>query len=165
MSEIAATVPGKLDLEQALELSLLVDLEARWENLRKAPGDASEEGSSRDLPAKQHAYEVFRAKLAAYNRRYTPLHVPELLLNTPGRLALWCRKILDLYLRLEHNPQARCPVHLLAKAYRWADRVAARLHKDLASPPGPPTSIRGAVAELEELVRWCESAVPVPPLG
>ena len=77
---------GFLDLAQAAELSLLVDLEARWENLRKLKLGHS----LQDLKARQKAYDTFHAKLVAYNRRYTPMHVAELLLNTPLRLALWC---------------------------------------------------------------------------
>jgi hypothetical protein len=96
MPEYAYTPAAPLDLAQASELSLLVDLEARWENLRKvAPGY-----SLQDLQARQKAYDAFHAKLVAYNRRYTPPHVPELLLNTLGTshdtagaleaLAQWC---------------------------------------------------------------------------
>jgi hypothetical protein len=63
-----------------------------------------EETSTEDLQEKQKAYESFHAKLVAYNKRYTPAHVPEMLLNTPSRLAKWCRAMLDLYLRVEHEP-------------------------------------------------------------
>src|SRR5262249_46484279 len=39
MSEIGEAVAGRLDPAQATQLSLLVDLEAGWENMRKAPAD------------------------------------------------------------------------------------------------------------------------------
>jgi hypothetical protein len=106
-----------MDAAQAAELSLLVDLEARWENLRRTPlQPPEEETSTEDLQGKQKAYESFRAKLVAYNQRYKPAHVPELLLNTPSRLAKWCRTMLDLYLRVEHEPLGHCPVHEWAPA-------------------------------------------------
>ena len=85
MPEDAYAPAGSLDLAQAAALSLLVDLEARWENLRKLNLGHSLQA----LQARQKAYDAFHAKLVAYNRRYTPMHVPELLLNSPLRLALW----------------------------------------------------------------------------
>ncbi len=156
---------GNLDPAQATQLSLLVDLEARWENLRKAPSPDSGVGSAtQDLQGKQKAYEAFRAKLVAYNKRYTPAHVPELLLNTPSRLGIWCQRMRDLYLQVEHDPQGHCPVHLLEKAYRWADRVGVRMHKDRVSRSTPPATIRAAIADLEALGQWCEDlARSAPP--
>ena len=44
---------------------------------------------------RSEAYDAFRGKLVAYNRRYAPAHVPELLLNTPPRLALRPARIAD----------------------------------------------------------------------
>ena len=119
MPEIQEASVGNIDAAQAAELSLLVDLEARWENLRKTPLQAAEAGATtQDLHGKQKAYDAFRAKLVAYNKQYTPAHVPELLLNTPSRLGKWCRTMRELYLLVEHNSQGHCPVHLLEKAYQ-----------------------------------------------
>ena len=148
---------GGLEPAQAAELSLLVELEARWENLRKHPAREPVPGAAtEDLRGIQQAYEAFRAKLAAYDRRYKPAHVPELLLNTPSRLGRWCRAMRDLYLRVEHDAKARCPVQLLEKAYRWADRVGARVNKGRVSRPSPPATIRDAIRALEALGRWCD---------
>src|SRR5205807_3790617 len=98
MSEMSRAASGSLDPVQAVELALLVDLEARWENLRKPSLRApAVEPVTQDLQAMQKAYEAFRSKLAAYNKRYTPAHVPELLLNTPTRLGAWCRTMRDLF--------------------------------------------------------------------
>jgi hypothetical protein len=63
---------GSLDLAQVGELSLLVDLEVRWENLRKV----NLGHNLQDLQARQRAYDAFHAKLVVYNRRYTPTHLP-----------------------------------------------------------------------------------------
>lgn len=148
---------GILSLAQAVELALLVDLEACWENLRlTAEGDVAPGTTSRDLHARQKAYEAFRARLAAYNRRYAPAHLPELLLNTPPRLGAWCRKMRDLYLQVEHDPKAHCPAHLLEKAYRRADRIGARLNRGPVPRAAPAAGIRNAVEQLEALARWCE---------
>src|SRR5271167_555970 len=110
MSDINETAAGNLDPAQAIELAQLVELEARWENMRKTPSRAPEVGSATQaLVGVQKAYDAFRSKLAVYNKRYTPAHIPELLLNTPVRLATWCRTMKELYLKVEHNHQIHCP--------------------------------------------------------
>src|SRR5579875_1007785 len=148
MQEVASAAANSLDLGQVAELSLLVDLEARWENLRKL----NLGHSLQDLKARQMAYDAFHAKLVAYNRRYTPRHVTELLLTTPLRLALWCRKMRDLYRQVERIPQGHCPVHLLEKAYRCANHLATRLHTDPASRPAAlPWTSHDTVKALEAL--------------
>jgi hypothetical protein len=88
--------------------------------------------------------------------------VPELLLNTPVRLAAWCRQMRALYLCVEHDPQARCPLHLLEKAYRRAERISARLHTDGVSRSAPPVTIRAALEDLESLAQWCDALSGLP---
>jgi hypothetical protein len=157
MPEMKEASVRTLDPAQATELARLVDLEARWENLRKTPLQASEAGdTTQDLHRKQKAYDAFRARLLAYNKLYTPAHVPDLLLNTPPRLGIWCRRMRDLYLILENDPQGHCPVNLLEKAYRWADHVGIRLKKDRLSRSTPPSTIRAAIQDLEALGQWCD---------
>ena len=87
--------------------------------------------------------------------------MPELLLNTPSRLALWCRKMRDLYLQVEHDPRGHCPAHLLEKAYRWADRIGARMNKGPITRAAPPDTIRAAVRDLETLAGWCDGLAGV----
>ena len=158
MPEDAYAPADSLDLAQAAELSLLVDLEARWENLRQV----NLGHSCQDLQARQKAYDGFHAKLVAYNRRYTPMHVTELLLNTPLRLALWCRKISDLYRQVELLPQGHCPVHLLEKAHRCADHLATRLQTDPASRPAAlPSTCHDTAGTLEALAEWCDALAGV----
>src|SRR5262249_22601140 len=124
-AELQEVISRSLGPAQAADLSLLVDLEACWENLRQtSPGDLH------DLHGRQKAYDSFPTKLVAYNRKYRPAHVPELLLSTPSRLRRWCQAMRRLYLQVEHDPKGHCPVYLLEKAYRRADRISARLNKD-----------------------------------
>ena len=157
MPEDAYAPAGSLDLAQAAELSLLVDLEARWENLRKVNLGRS----LQDLQARQKAYDAFHAKLVAYNRRYVPMHVTELLLNTPLRLALWCRKMRDLYRQVQHISQGHCPVNLLEKAYRCADYLATRVHMAPASPAALPRTSHDTAGALEALAQWCDALAGV----
>ena len=153
-----------LDPSQATELALLVDLEALWENLRKTPFQASEAGDTmQDLQRKQKAYDAFHAQLVAYNKLYTPAHVPELLLNTPSRLGIWCRKMRNLYLIMENDPQGHYPVNLLEKAYRWADHVGIRMNKDRLIRSTASSTIRSAIRDLEALSQWCDDLGRVAP--
>jgi len=160
MSEMTDASESPLDPAQAAELALLIDLEARWQNLRTLRSPTADMPSAtQELHGKQKAYETFRAKLRAYNKRYAPEHVPELLLNTPARLGRWCRRMRDLYGRVEHDPRIRCPVHLLEKAYRCADWLAGKVSRGPISRSAPPGSIPDALRELEALAEWCEDSV------
>ena len=154
MHAVRETELGTLPTAQAAELALVVELEARWENLRpQAPAGGAD---TRALQGVQKAYDAFHGKLRAYNKRYAPAHVPELLLNTPPRLAGWCRAMRALYLRVEHDPQAPGPVHLVDKAYRWVERISARLHRGPIPRPAPPVTTQAALDALGEVARWCE---------
>jgi hypothetical protein len=164
MPEVKEASVRTLDPAQATELSLLVDLEARWENLRNTPLQASEmRATTQDLQGKQKAYEAFRAKLVAYNKHYSPAHVSELLLNTPSRLGTWCRMMRDLYLQVEHDPRGHCPAYLLEKAYRWADQVSNRMNKDRVSRSTPLGTFQAVIRDLETLGQWCDNLGRVGP--
>lgn len=156
MLEMGEAASGILPAAQAAELALLVDLEARWENLRKTPASGAA-AVTLDLVNRQKCYETFHAKLVAYNNRHTPAHVAELLLNTPSRLGAWCRRMRDLYLQVEHDPQGHRPAHLLEKAYRCADGMSVRLNKDLISRSPPPATVGAAIRDLEALAAWCDA--------
>lgn len=162
MTETKDASVETLTPSQAADLCQLADLEAGWENLRKTPSLATDVSDSReDLHGRQRAYEIFRAKLAAYNQVYKPAHVPELLLNTPSRLSVWCRRMRDLYQLVEQNPRVHAPVHLLEKAYRWADRVSSRMNKEKVARVAPPASVQAAIQELEAVGKWCDDLTRV----
>jgi len=164
MPDIYPLSDGKLSPAQAMELALLVDLEARWENLRVTAAPSMEgQPSIQMLHAKQKTYDAFRTKLAAYNKRYQTVHVPELLLNTPARLGLWCQAMRNLYLQVEHSAGVPLPTHLMEKAYRWADRVADKKGKGRINRATPPSTIRAAILELETLIQWCAEMATVAP--
>jgi hypothetical protein len=157
MPEIKEASVETLAPSQAADLCQLADLEACWENLRKTPSLATDVSDTReDLHGRQRAYEVFRGKLAAYNQLYKPAHVPELLLNTPTRLGVWCRRMRDLYLLVETDARVRAPAYLLEKAYRWADRVSLRMNRERVNRSAPPASVQAAIQELEAVARWCD---------
>jgi hypothetical protein len=163
MSGINEASPPNEQTARAIELSSLVDLEARWENLRTAPlPDLAGRHGTDDLLTRQKAYEAFHAKLTAYNDRYKPPHIPELLLNTPARLAKWCDRMRSIYLQVESHPRAVYPIHLLEKTYRWADRIAVRLKKPSVSRSTVARTIRCAIEELEAVGKWCDEVARIP---
>ena len=147
---------------QPSELSLLVDLEARWENLRanRVLNGVKEETTS-SLQHKQKAYEAFQSKLVAYNKSFKPAYVPGLLLNTPRRIGEWCRRMREVFARLEQGAGSPYPSHLMERAYRSANHVADRQQHERVLRPAAANEIAEAVRELEMLARWCESMAPV----
>ncbi|HWG43544.1 MAG TPA: hypothetical protein VN688_12220 [Gemmataceae bacterium] len=164
MPDVDLLSDGKFDPTQAMDLALLVDLEARWENLRVTASPSMEgQPGLQMLAAKQKAYDAFRSKLAAYNKRYRTTHLPELLLNTPARLGLWCRAMRDLYTQVAHVPQAPFPANLMEKAYRWADRVAEKRGKCRISRSNPSSTLQAAILDLEALIQWCADLATVAP--
>ena len=158
MPEVRNVAEEEIGAAQAAELSVLLNLEARWENLR-----ADRSGTPRvtsvtpDLQAMQRAYAAFRAQLKAYQTRFSPTHATELLLNTPARLGSWCRQVRDLHLRAGQGSQTHSPVHLLEKAYRWADRLAGKRGKDRVSRATPPGPAEAVFRDLEALAAWCDA--------
>src|SRR5262245_34526271 len=139
---------GGLDLQQAVDLAQVVELEARWENLPHAATQRGVALSVRGLHDKQKAYAAYSARLAAYNGRYREGYFAKPARGTPPRLAAWLQAMRDLCSRVEHDPRCACPVHLVEKAYRWADRVALLLKKDPVERV-PPCTTRAAIDELE----------------
>jgi len=81
------------------------------------------------------------------------------------RLAAWCRTMRDLYLQVEHDPRSRCPVHLVEKAYRWADRVAGRMKEGPLRRSTPPDTVGEAIRNLEALNQWCDDLARILPTG
>jgi hypothetical protein len=148
-----------LSLAQAAALAELVELEARWENLRDQPTAKGGPLPRETLVRKQMAHDAFRSKLLVYNRRYTPPHMPELLLNTAARLGKWCQAMRDLFRLIEPDLSARCPVSIVEKAYRCADRIARRTNRSLVSAQASPRFVGEVIAELESLGRWCAAGI------
>jgi hypothetical protein len=136
---------------RSAELAVLLDLEASWENLRASRTSAGL-STLPELKGNQRAYEVFHAKLVAYNKRYAPPHIAELLLNTPARLGPWCKKVSALFAELDDG--VPFPANLLEKAYRLADGIASK--KGWNRPGRPtPAGVRSAARELDDLAAWC----------
>jgi hypothetical protein len=163
MPEVRNVAQEETGAAQAAELAVLLNLEARWENLRAAKSGTPQIPSvTPDLQAMQRAYDAFRAQLRAYQMRFSPTHASELLLNTPARLASWCRQVRDLHLRARQGGQAHSSVHLLEKAYRWADRLAGKRGNERVSRATPPSTVEALCQDLEAVAAWCDAITEVP---
>ena len=163
MPDVRLVAEEEISAAQAAALAVLLDLEARRENLRAArSGTPQVPSATPDLQAMQRAYAAFRTQLRAYQARFSPTHATELLLNTPDRLGRWCRQVRDLHLRAGQPGPAHSPVHLLEKAYRWADRLAGKRGKDRVSRATPPGPAEAVFRALEAIAAWCDALPPVP---
>ena len=99
-------------ITQSAELSLLVDLEAHWENLRvNRVANAGKDETVTHLQRRQKAYDAFHRKLAVYNKSFKPAHVPARLLITPNQICKWCRTMCELFARLEQDAGVPYPAH------------------------------------------------------
>lgn len=163
MTETNDILPEAFDPAQEVALFQLVELEARWENLRPNASQPARLLSKDQLQARQKSYELFHARLIAYNRRYKPAHAAEVLLNTPIRLSRWCRAMLTLCERVEHDSKLRPPVYLVEKAYRNAARVAVRVTSAAPAVPAAPATFAEAMRGLQEVAQWCESVASAAP--
>ena len=163
MPEVRLVAEEEISAAQAAALAVLLDLEARWENLRAARlGTPQVPSATPDLQAMQRAYAAFRAQLSAYQTRFSPTHATELLLNTPARLGSWCRQVRDLHLRAGHAARAHCSVHVLEKAYRWADQLAGKKGTERPSRATPPGTAEAMIRHLEALAAWCDALSQIP---
>jgi hypothetical protein len=145
MPQLSLAHAENLDPAQAAELLRVLELEAAWE----VTTDSTAGGVAGDLRRRQHAFEEYRAGLAAYAARYRTDRVPEITPGVPDRLKVWCQTLRALIGKAE--PKSR-PVVLVAKAYRLADRIAARTNQP---PPGHPST--DPAEGLDAVIAWCES--------
>ncbi|VTU02843.1 unnamed protein product [Gemmataceae bacterium] len=154
MSQLSETVAEKLEPAAAAELARVLDLQARWENMRGTPSGAPG-FSTPDLHGRQKAYDAFRTRLAAYTAKYTAPHLPEVTLNTPERVGMWCRAARAVLRRAGAEP-VEYPAHLISKAHRLADKVAVRLGKPPADREAGAATLAAAVRNLDAVVEWCD---------
>src|SRR5260370_13844817 len=54
--------------------------------------------------------QTTQVRKCRWTQASAPGHAPELLLNNPSRLGTWCRRMRDLCLLVEHDPQCQFPV-------------------------------------------------------
>jgi hypothetical protein len=157
VAQLSANAAEQLAPAQAAELTRIIDLEARWENMRvDRPGPGHD---TLDLQNRQRTYEAFRARRAAYVAQYRTDRIPELTPNGPDRLAAWCRAVRSVLRRAE--PGTECPAHAIEKAYRLTDRLAARLN-EAPVVRGTPDGIAAAIRELDGIIRWCDGLLGGP---
>jgi hypothetical protein len=133
----------KLSSEQAMALVRVIELQAKWDGLL---------ADGHSLHARQKANDAYQAALREYKTKYPKAVVPEPTQAVPERMVVWYRVLKAVFEKAESaNPTA-----VMDKAYRLADRIAARMSKE---PVGrtPADDLAGAVRELDVVIAWCEA--------
>jgi hypothetical protein len=153
MNETAAE---RLEPVRAADLTRVLDLQSRWENLRAEVGD-----STTQLQSLQKAFEAYRVRLSEYVVRYRNEHIPDLSPSGLDRLGAWCRAVRAVFRRAG---DCEWPAHVVAKALRMADRIAERVKAERVGRESPPTDMAGAVRQLDAIIAWCETLAPPTPL-
>jgi hypothetical protein len=159
MSQLSEAEAERLSPGQATELVQLLDLQARWQNHCADPAKSA--ASAPELHVRQKAFDQFQSTLRLFGAKYRNAGLPEPTQNVPDRLALWCRVLRAVYRRAEGGN----PTHVLAKVYRLADRLAARLG---ATPVGRGAAqdVAAAVRELDAVIAWYDALLaPAPSEG
>jgi hypothetical protein len=162
VAQLTVQIAEALDPARASALARVVELEADWEALRTGAAAGGAGASVPGLRGLQRAYEAYRTSLVAYNARYGPAFVSEGALNTPARLGDWCRVVRAVLRRAEPDPGAVCPVRVVEKAYRWADRLASRRNGGTADRGPPPDGVGAAVHALGAVILWCDGLADLP---
>ena len=83
-------------------------------------------------------------------------------MNTPVRVGVWCRVVRAVFRRARPEAGTDGPTHAVEKAYRLADRIAARLKVEPVGRGSPPDSIGSAVGALDAVTLWCDGLVMSP---
>ncbi|HJZ58965.1 MAG TPA: hypothetical protein VKE74_28740 [Gemmataceae bacterium] len=158
MPPLTESTAERLATEQATALVRVLDLQALWEAHRDDPAKSA--SSTPDLRERQRAHDAFQAALRDYTSRYGNTVLPEPTQVMPKRLAIWCRVLRGLFRRAE----GECPVQVMAKVHRVADRIAERTGEQ---PPecGQAEDMAGAVREMDAVVAWCERLVAASQLA
>jgi hypothetical protein len=97
-----------------------------------------------------------------YTARYKAAEMPETTLNSPDRVSVWCRAVRAVFLRAGHESGAECPTHVMEKAYRLADRIAARLKVAPVGRGSPLDGVGAVFGALEAVIQWCGEMVGPP---
>lgn len=162
MAQLTETLAEKMDPAQAVELARLIELHAKWENMRETPAGAAAGFSTLDLQERQRAYDAFRARQVAYTTRFRAAPLSEVSLNGPERVGDWARAVRAVLRRAEVEAKDESFPHAVAKAYRLVERVAGRLKVGALTRGASGDGIAGAVRNLNAVIQWCED-VAAPP--
>jgi hypothetical protein len=140
---------ARLSPARAAELGRVLDLQAHWENLCAAGID-----SMVQLQSIQKAFETYRVSRLEYSSGDRREITPEMSPTKPGRLGAWCRTV-----RAVLCQAAECgvsPTHVVAKALRLADQIAARAESE---PVGreSPKDMAGTIRQLDLVIEWCKA--------
>jgi hypothetical protein len=157
VSQFIESSAERLDPVQAAELARVLDLQSRWENMRADCGD-----STTRLQSLQRAFEAYRVRLTEYKTRHRSHEIPDQSPSSPDRLGAWCRMVRVLFTRAAEGNE--CPAQVVTKAWRLADRIAARAKLEPVGRESPAGNMAEAIRQLDVLIAWCDMQVAPRPL-
>lgn len=154
MPQLTERDAEKLSPAQATALVRVIDLQAKWDGLLAEKGD-----KTGDLHARQKANDAYQSALREYLAKHPNAGIPEPTHAVPDRFGAWCRVLRVVFGKAESGNSAE----VMAKVYRLADRIAARMSKEAVART-PASDLAGAVRELDVVIAWCDALVPPTPL-
>jgi hypothetical protein len=152
MPQLTERDAEKLSPEQATALVRVIDLQAKWDGLLADKGDKTS-----DLHARQKANDASHSALREYLAKHPNAGIPEPTHAVPDRFGAWCRVLRVVFGKAESGNS----VEVMAKVYRLADRIAARMSKEPVARIAV-TDLAGAVWELGAVIAWCDALTPTP---
>ena len=153
MPQLTEAEAERLSAEQATKMVRVLELQASWENRRDDPKRVI--GTLDDLHTLQKTFDAFQTAWRLYSSAYFNARLPESTQTVPDRLLLLCRALRGVFQRAE----GECPVQVMAKMYRLADQIAARMGTEPVGR-GRLEDLAGAVRELDGMIAWCKPLVP-----
>jgi hypothetical protein len=143
--------------ESVTELFRILDLQAAGENHHDDPAKSA--ASVSDLHARTKAFDAFQVmwRRLRFAAKQPHLQLPTPAPNMPDRLSVWSRILRVLFQRAEGG----YPVQVMAKVFRIADRIAAKMgEKPVVRTPAE--NLADAVRELDVVIAWCDRFAKPP---
>lgn len=153
MSKMRESDAGQLSPAQASKLVQVLELEACWEGMKVRSGSDSSLAMHR---TRQVAYDAYHAALVEYTRAHSQ-GVPEVMRSGLKGIAAWCRMMRAIFRQAELAGSAST-VHVIAKSFHMAERIAELRKIDPVRRGDTPTGLPDAISKLDEILAWCQAA-------
>ena len=145
---------GQLSPVQASKLVRVLELEACWRGMKvRSASDTSLDM----LRARQVAFDAYNNALMEYARKHSQNAMPEVIRSGPKGIATWCRVMRAIFRQAEFAENTS-PIHLIAKGFQMAERIAELRKIEPIRPGDAPTGLSDAINNLDEIIAWCAAA-------
>lgn len=153
VSNMRESDAGNLSPAQAMKLVQVLELEACWEGMKVRSGSDT---TLTMLRARQIAYDAYHNALVDYTKKHSQ-GVPEVMRSGPKGIAAWCRTMRAIFRQAELAGSTPT-VHLIAKGFQMAERIAELRKIDPITRGVESTGLSDAIKKLDEIIVWCRAA-------